>query len=82
MKVLRTDTVLNQLKECFNRDRTNFKSLAEKSLLGAVVITRYNNKTYRIDDICWDDVNVSSTFEKKDGTKIDYKTYYLERYLF
>ena len=26
----------------------------EKSLLGAAVVTRYNNKSYRIDDIDWD----------------------------
>ena len=27
--------------------------MAAKTLLGCIVMTRYNNKTYRIDDIDW-----------------------------
>ena len=34
----------------------------EKALIGAIVMTRYNNKTYRIDTIDWD-MHPTSTFE-------------------
>jgi len=78
-KVLRMETVLDQLRECYKRDPKNYQNLATKLLLGQIVITRYNNKTYRIDEICFDKT-VSDTFEMKDGSKKDYKTYYLEKY--
>jgi aubergine-like protein len=47
--------------------------------LGAIVLTDYNNKTYRIDDV---DFNVSpmATFRKKTGEEISYTDYYLSRY--
>lgn len=31
----------------------DFQTTAAKTLLGNIIITRYNNKTYRIDDILW-----------------------------
>ena len=37
------------------------RGAAQRLLLGAVVITRYNNKTYMIDDIAWDK-NPGQTF--------------------
>jgi hypothetical protein len=43
--VIRTDTVLDQLRALSKQ--ANFFKDAEKALLGQVVITRYNNKTYR-----------------------------------
>ena len=43
-KVMRTDTVLNQLQACFKKDRSNFQNLASKTLMGTIVITKYNNK--------------------------------------
>ena len=72
------ETVLDQLTECHKRDPKNYQNMATKLLLGQIVITRYNNKTYRIDEICFDKT-VSDTFEMKDGSKKDYKTYYLEK---
>lgn len=76
-KVIRQDTVYDQLRACM-RDREGRNS-AQKLLLGAIVITRYNNKTYRIDDIAWDK-NPSQTFPKRDGSEISYAQYYKERY--
>merc|ERR550519_1104855 len=49
------------------------------ALLGAVVITRYNNKTYRIDEICFDK-KPSDKFQLNDGTEIDYRQYYMEKH--
>ncbi len=40
---------------------------------------RYNNKTYRVDDIEWN-MNPKNEFEMADGTKISYKEYYLRQY--
>ena len=78
-KVLRTDTVLDQLKECYKKDKRNWQVLAQKALLGAVVITRYNNKNYRIDEICFDK-KPSDKFQLNDGTEIDYRQYYLDKH--
>ena len=36
---------------------------------------RYNNKTYRIDDIAWDK-SPESTFQYHDGTEMTYLDYY------
>ena len=78
-KALRTDTVLDQLGQ-FRRS-PNFHQAAEKALLGQVVLTRYNNKTYRIEDIDWNR-NVSDTFEvtwKKGETKTESYVQFYER---
>ena len=42
-KVLRTDTVLEQIEEIYKRTTggPSFKPSVEKALLGAIVITRY-----------------------------------------
>lgn len=45
-----------------------------KSLIGQSIITRYNNKTYRIDDIDFA-MNPMSTFDRN-GTPITYVQYY------
>lgn len=37
--------------------------------------TRYNNKTYRIDDIDWS-VKPTHAFQKRDGSEITYMDYY------
>jgi len=73
-KIIRTDTVYDQLKAgARDRDRVT------KVLLGTIVMTRYNNKTYRIDEISWDK-KANDTFPKRDGSAISYVQYYKERY--
>lgn len=37
--------------------------------------TRYNNKTYRIDDIDWS-VKPTQAFQKRDGSEVTYMDYY------
>lgn len=49
-----------------------------KALLGAIVLTRYNNKTYRIDDVDFN-LNPMSTFKTKDR-EITYVEYYKTQY--
>lgn len=46
-----------------------------------LAFTRYNNKTYRIDDIDWS-VKPTHTFQKRDGTEITYVDYYKQVGLF
>jgi len=47
------------------------------AVIGSIVLTRYNNKTYRIDDID-EESSTRSTFLKKDGSKISFIDYYKE----
>jgi aubergine-like protein len=54
-KILRTDTVRDQIIAAYQKDKTNYRSVAQRLLLGCIVITRYNNKTYKIDDISWEE---------------------------
>jgi hypothetical protein len=46
-QVIRTDTVFDQLKTISGMRGVDLQKEAEKTLLGQVVITRYNNRTYR-----------------------------------
>ncbi|XP_007495057.2 piwi-like protein 4 [Monodelphis domestica] len=79
-KVLRNETVLEFMTDLYNRkDKSRFIETCEKELLGSVVLTRYNNKTYRIDDIDWS-VKPTDTFQKRDGTRITYFDYYKQQY--
>ncbi len=77
-KVIRSDTVYENLQEILRRDRAAFQDNARKELAGNIVLTNYNNKTYRIDDIAFDK-NPLTTFERKQGTTT-LKDYYREQY--
>jgi aubergine-like protein len=51
-KILCTSSVLDKLAAIRGRMRGgNFQDAARKELIGSIIITKYNNKTYRIDDI-------------------------------
>lgn len=49
-----------------------------KEMIGVIVITKYNNKTYRIDDIDWDS-NPSHKFKFRDR-EVSYAEYMQEKY--
>lgn len=74
-KVMRMDTVLHLLIECSKEDRANYKTAFQTKIIGSVVLTDYNNRTYRIDDVDWNS-NPRSTFQKADGSSISYMEYY------
>merc|ERR1719411_2388850 len=80
-KILRTDTVLDQIGEIHQKTRggPSFHAEVEKALLGAIIITRYNNKTYRVDEIAWDK-KPSDEFEGRNDEKMTYMKYYETRY--
>jgi len=76
-KIIRTDTVMDQMKLCMKGQ--GGKEAVAKTLLGCIVMTRYNNKTYRIDDIDWNK-KPSDKFTGHDGTEKSFMQYYKERY--
>ncbi|XP_038674833.1 piwi-like protein 4 isoform X1 [Scyliorhinus canicula] len=79
-KVLRSETVLDFMTELYNRiGDQRFIDTCMRELVGFIVLTRYNNKTYRIDDIDWS-VKPTNAFKKADGTEITYIDYYSQQY--
>lgn len=63
---------------CKQHPSQNFKDLVHRSLLGSIVLTPYNNKTYKIEDIDFDQTPLSA-FKTKDGDK-SYVEYYKTNY--
>lgn len=53
----------------------NFQEEATRQLVGTVVVTRYNNRTYRIDDIAWNK-NPKSTFTDHTDKSVSFVEYY------
>lgn len=71
-KVLRTDNVYQLMSRCSN------KREMENNVIGQIIITDYNNKTYRIDDISFEE-NPNDKFLHKD-TPTSFIEYYKSRY--
>ncbi|XP_064424197.1 piwi-like protein 1 [Latimeria chalumnae] len=79
-KVLRSETVLDFMYSLYEQTgEQRFREACSKELIGLIVLTRYNNKTYRVDDIDWDK-NPESKFKKADGTEISFVDYYKMQY--
>lgn len=78
-RVLRTQNALEVIVNIIERDRQRYKQEVEKTMIGSSVLTRYNNKTYVIDDIMWD-ANPTNKFETSDGGEISFLEYYKKQY--
>uniref|UniRef100_A0A3Q3VLJ3 Piwi-like protein 1 n=1 Tax=Mola mola TaxID=94237 RepID=A0A3Q3VLJ3_MOLML len=78
-RVLRSETVLDFMgslrQQCGNQ---RFPEFCAKELIGLIVLTKYNNKTYRVDDIAWDHTP-NNTFKRGDAD-ISFKNYYKSQY--
>ena len=89
-KIMRTDTVLDffyEIRHERNFTERAIKALVGEIVLTrynaiymynashVLIYFRYNNRTYRIDDINWD-MNPRSTFENSAGEKISFMEYY------
>jgi len=77
-KVIRTDTVYDQMRMINDRRPQNYQQSVDRALLGSIVMTRYNKKTYRIDGLDWT-LSPGSTFDQN-GTQKSYQDYYKEKY--
>lgn len=80
-RVLCQTTVLEKMTEAYYSSRGNnddFRKTIQTALIGSVILTRYNNKTYRIDDIDFD-ANPLKTFHTKDR-EVSYVEYYRSQY--
>lgn len=76
-KVMRTETLLDQLRTIGQNLRRgeDIREKFKQEVLGAVVLTDYNNRTYRVDDV---DFNVTpmATFKQNNDLEITYAEYY------
>ncbi|XP_051897227.1 piwi-like protein 2 isoform X2 [Pristis pectinata] len=78
-KVIRNDSVIDVLQVIYQKSSENFQDDCTKQLVGSVIMTKYNNRTYRIDDIDWDKAPTSS-FRMADGKSITFCEYYSKTY--
>uniref|UniRef100_A0A8D0H2I2 Piwi like RNA-mediated gene silencing 1 n=1 Tax=Sphenodon punctatus TaxID=8508 RepID=A0A8D0H2I2_SPHPU len=75
-KVLRSETVLDFMYSLYEQvEEQRFREICAKELIGLIILTKYNNKTYRVDDIDWES-NPNNTFKKSDGSEISFVDYY------
>lgn len=58
-----------------SQSQRTFQDECTKQLVGSVVMTRYNNRTYRVDDIDWDK-SPKDTFTLASGQQITFVEYY------
>ncbi|XP_071952418.1 piwi-like protein 1 [Antedon mediterranea] len=78
-KVLCYETILDSMSSIIQRNRQNFRDICTRELIGCIVLTRYNNKTYRIDDIAWDK-NPQCKFTLHNGQETSFVDYYRRAY--
>uniref|UniRef100_A0A5F5PY14 Piwi-like protein 2 n=1 Tax=Equus caballus TaxID=9796 RepID=A0A5F5PY14_HORSE len=78
-KVIRNDSVLDVMHAMYQQNKENFQDECTKHLVGNIVITRYNNRTYRIDDVDWNKTPKDS-FTMSDGKEITFLEYYSKNY--
>ncbi|XP_077561813.1 piwi-like protein 1 isoform X2 [Haemaphysalis longicornis] len=74
-RVLRTITAREVLFDVYNAYPREYEARAVQAIVGSIVMTRYNYRTYRVDDIAWE-LKPTSTFTFHSGEQITYKDYY------
>lgn len=80
-KVINNVSIYQRLQNIFAQfqEYKLAQDTAMRELVGQIVITTYNHKTYKIDDIAWDKTP-EITFNQRDGKTISLIDYYQERY--
>ncbi|KAM9055897.1 LOW QUALITY PROTEIN: piwi-like protein 3 [Megaptera novaeangliae] len=79
-KLLRMETAYDLISHTREKAREeDAKEKILKKLVGSSVLTKYNNRTYRVDDITWEK-SPSSTFTRSDGSETSFVDYYREQY--
>nr|XP_020446024.1 LOW QUALITY PROTEIN: piwi-like protein 1 [Monopterus albus] len=78
-KVMRSETVLDFLTSLRQKHTgSQFTEMCEKELIGLIVLTKYNNKTYRIDGIAWDQSPINTFL--RGNTEVSFVDYYKSQY--
>ncbi|KAM9391772.1 piwi-like protein 1 [Pholidichthys leucotaenia] len=77
-KLLRSETVLDLIRNLKQRVGHRFTEVCQRELVDIIVLTRYNNKTYRISAIAWDH-HPDNTF-RKGAVDVSFQTYYKTQY--
>ena len=78
-KIIREETAASVLANALRSSSDDMKGRACRALIGQTVITRYSNKTYKIEDVDFDK-SPESTFQLKDGRTLNFMDYYKETY--
>ncbi|KAK3581959.1 hypothetical protein CHS0354_023428 [Potamilus streckersoni] len=78
-KIMRSDSVLDQINDILRLNKDRFHDNATWLLVGSIVLTSYNNRTYKVDGIAWNK-RPTDTFKLHDGSEITYKDYYKRNY--
>lgn len=80
-KVINTETVLTVMQAAFsgNASEQSVRDKIAKQVVGEIVLTKYNNRTYRIDDIDWGQ-NPQSIFTAPNIGEMSYEEYYWKNY--
>lgn len=79
-KVLRTDTVLDFITDLKNRCRGDLCSEIKKALIGFTVLTSYNKRTYKVDDIDFEKSPKDKFMLDAEGTETSYFEYFKSKY--
>ena len=77
-KLFNFNTVWQEMERFYREGNESYKQKCLDRFVGLTVMTQYNKKTYKIDDIAWD-VTPTHTFEKK-GKSISFIQYYMDQY--
>lgn len=77
-KVMRMDTVNDLLRSLANSNPGNWRNDFARRIIGCIVLTQYNNKTYRITDVEFEETP-ASVFERN-GEKITFAEYMKQKY--
>ncbi|RWS02027.1 piwi-like protein 1 [Dinothrombium tinctorium] len=78
-RVVRVETVYDILRKIYARDAETFQENARRELVGNIVLTKYIHRTYKIEDIDFEQ-NPLNHFQRREGDTISYKDYYKEQY--
>ena len=78
-KVIRTDTVLDFINDLKHKSRGDPQEEIKRCLVGATVMTSYNKRTYKVDDVDFA-LSLEDTFSQDDGSAISYRVYFKQKY--
>lgn len=78
-KVMRRETALSVLEDLIRSQPRNYKEAFAKEMIGTTVLTDYNNKTYKIACVDYDETP-ASTFSTKQNAEESFISYYERRY--